>query len=418
MFIIAIGSLKIFFECIIFLSVLFPLFYNPMSSNVLIQFIDDPSSNPIQVPSTITLTNLHNLLGNAPSLFVHGQPILTSLDATLSLLSISHEEVVPITSVYSSSRPATFCSSSFSGHNAAVLAVKLHGNKLVSVGGDSTVRFWDTITKTQYKVQNVNKHWVLGIDCTDEYVGCCSMDGNVSIYNWQGEFIKHVGMHKKGATHICMNGDKVISGGRDGVVAVWQHNGECSFSYRHEGPVDDLLVVRDFIISCGRDIKIKIYKNMKYIKDLKNHTKRINSIKLSGSIMASGGDDCRVFLYNVEKDFAVTKELHHKHVVCGVAISGNNLYVASCSFDMTVRLWDIKTGKLLGSYFHVSAVYRVRFRDNLLISWGKDKLVKTFCTNKREVVSELLCGDEVFDVDANDHLMVAACRDRKVYFFG
>lgn len=389
-----------------------------MQSNVLIQFIDQPDSNPIQVPSSITLSNLHDLLGNSPSLFIHGQPILTSLNATLSLLNISHEHVVPITSVYVSSKPASFCTSSFSGHNAAVMAVKLHKNKLCSVGGDATVRFWDTITKTQFKVQNLNTHWVLGVDASEDFVVCCSMDGKVSVYNWNGDFLKHIGMHKKGATHVRMHGNKVVSAGRDGIVAVLNLEGVCIFSYKHEGPVDDLIVDQEYIISCGRDNKIKIYKDSIFIKELKVHSKRINSIKLKNNILVSGSDDCKVFVYNAKNNFKVHKELQHKHIVSGVAISENNLYVASCSFDMTVRLWDANSGNLVGSYFHVAAVYRVLFRNNLLVSWGKDKVIKTYCTNKRAVVSELLCGDEIYDVDFDDSMMVAACRDRKVYFFG
>lgn len=388
-----------------------------MSSNILIQFIDEPSSDPIQVPSTITLLNLHSILGSSPSLFIHGQPILTTLCDTLSSLNFSHEHVVPITSVYTSAQPATFCSSSFSGHSAAVLGVRLHNNKLISVGGDSTVRFWDVITKTQYKIQNVNTHWVMAVDCNNEHVTCCSMDGNVSLFSWNGDFIKHLGVHKKGATHIKMNGENVVSAGRDGMVSVWGLNSVCLFSYKHDGPVDDLIVVGEYIVSCGRDVRIKIYKNMVFIRELSAHSKRINSIKMNSKILVSGGDDCHVFIYDVENGFKVLKELHHKHVVCGVDISENNLYVASCSFDMTVRLWDVKTGNLLSSYFHVSSVYKVKFKNNLLISYGKDKLIKSFCTNKRAVVSELLCGDEIFDVDIADKCMVAGCRDGKVYFF-
>lgn len=393
------------------------------NEELLIQFMDESEndkSEPIQVPSNISLTHLKQLTANNASLFAYGTEITTTLAQALELTDHNPEDVIPIR--YSikdnTSKPAVFCSSSFSGHEQAVLGVKIHKNRLVSVGGDFTVRFWDVVTKTQYKIQKVNEHWVTCVDANDEFVVTGSMDGKMSMFNWKGEFIRHFAVCKKGVNIVKINDkESVFAAGRDGSVSLYDIAGSVIFSYKHEQAVDDLIVENDTVISCGRDCMIKVYKNKRLVHEMKPHTKRINCITKNKDFLVSCGDDKLVVIYDAKNKYKKVREMKHQNIVMSVAISNNGMYLASASFDRTVRVWDIHSGKQLMSYFHASSVYKVVFKNNLVISIGKDQLIKQFCTKEKKVVSELKCGDEIYALDTSENMLVCACKDRKVYFF-
>ncbi|KAM0677635.1 hypothetical protein BDAP_001781 [Binucleata daphniae] len=397
-------------------------------SLVLIQFHNPPHepSPPLQVPISIPLNHLLSLstTENNFSLYVLSTQITTTLEEALLHTNLTKENTIPITLVCNAtSVPALYNSSTFSGHTQAILCVKIQKDKVYSASGDQTIRLWDLKCRGQEKIFKHSCHWINCIEVKNEVLLSGSMDGKICVYI-NNEFVRSIEAHKKGTSVLRISNnttlDKTnfVAGGRDGKVILYDLHGKSYLSYTHIGPVYDIIYENDMIISCENDAKIKIYKNNLFVKELKNHTKRINSIKLRNNILVSGGDDQKVVFYNLtSKDCVVYKEVYHKNIVSCVDISENNLYVASCSFDKTVRIWDIHTGNCLFTYFHIANVYKVIFRNNLVISCGKDRMIKTFCMKKKKVVSDFVCGDEVFDIDYRDNVLVAGCRDSKIYFF-
>jgi len=181
--------------------------------------------------------------------------------------------------------------------------------------------------------------------------------------------------------------------------------------------VDDILIEKNTIISCGRDGLIKICETHKLKTEVKAHLKRINCIAKNKDFLISCSDDHCINIFDVKNKYKKIRELKHQNVVMSIAISPNGMYVASASFDRTVRIWDILSGKQVMCHYHASSVYKVAFNNNLVLSFGRDHLIKQFCIKEKKVVSELKCGDEIYAMDFNDKMLVCACKDRKVYFF-
>ncbi|EJW02239.1 hypothetical protein EDEG_03323 [Edhazardia aedis USNM 41457] len=410
-----------------------------MTTEVLVKFYDTDENeltDSIQVPITISSEHLHEIIPETSTkshmFYIYGEPILSTLEECILKTNISKENLIPIKLVKElpTKKPAKFCNSSFSGHEQAVLKVKILNNDLaVTSGGDGTVRFWDLNTKTTKKIVKVADHWVLSLKSCKDFIAAGSMDGTLSLIKLNNDFeiIKHKNHNGNGISciEVCsINATNVIiTGGREGKVCILKEDGEIIYSYTHKGPVDCLLYHKGFLYSTGRFGDIKVYKiglnsdEIKFIKEIRGHTKRINSIKIKNDNLFTASDDCKINIYQISKNYTVERQLLHKNVVSSIDISENGLFIASCSFDKTVRIWDISSGNSLATYFHVDSVYKVIFCSNLVISISKDKTVKTFCTKIKKVQSELVCGDEIFDVDYQNGIMVCGCRNRMVYFF-
>ena len=66
---------------------------------------------------------------------------------------------------------------------------------------------------------------------------------------------------------------------------------------------------------------------------------------MQGTHLASGAGDSTVKLWSFEKQKCVATYSDHTQAVWGVAFHDSGNFVASCSLDHSVRLWDVTTGK-------------------------------------------------------------------------
>ncbi|KAJ8309567.1 hypothetical protein KUTeg_014441 [Tegillarca granosa] len=100
-------------------------------------------------------------------------------------------------------------------------------------------------------------------------------------------------------------------------------------------------------------------------RDLKAHYGCVNAIEFShggGELMASGGDDRRVLLWNMEKALSdigspfIMKGEHNSNIFC-LAFDNENRKVFSGGNDEQVSVHDVATGETLDVFLHEDAVY-------------------------------------------------------------
>ncbi|KAM0672572.1 WD40 domain-containing protein [Ordospora colligata] len=392
-----------------------------MPDAVLVEFEDEEGrsvSDRLHVPVSILRTQLQALANTQLSLYVNGQPLLESLDETLKVVGIlSAEEIVKIRMCEDepAAQAAFHCSSSFSGHEGPVLCVK-YADVIATGGGDSTVRFWDPQTKTQSKIVKQHDHWVqcLDVSADGKYVASGALDGGICLYTADGEYVRSFPKHKKGVVVVKFYNGNLVTGSRDNAVIVWDLSGKVLASYAHSMAVTCICTGNDYLASGGKDARIKVYKNMKFFDELRGHAHGINAIDCNGIYMVSGCDGGEVIVW---KDFVLCRRMKHKAEVISVSISSNRLYIASGSFDKTVKIWSLDTGQMMHSYSHVDFVYKVKMMNDLVASCSKDKMVKMFRMSKKKVVSEFVCDSEVYCFDVKDGELVCGTKSNRVYFF-
>lgn len=81
-------------------------------------------------------------------------------------------------------------------------------------------------------------------------------------------------------------------------------------------------------------------------KLLETAKQRYNSVRGDNERLVSGSDDFTLFLWYPEKDKkCVSRMTGHQQLINDVKFSPDARFIASASFDKSIKLWDGKTGK-------------------------------------------------------------------------
>ena len=126
---------------------------------------------------------------------------------------------------------------------------------------------------------------------------------------------------------------------------------------------------------------------------LSGHTKEVTCVVFSsdGTSLVSGSFDMTVRLWDVQTGRVVRTFSGHTHVVWSVSISADCTAIASGSYDMTICLWDIQTGE---------CHYTIRQQGNV-------RHVMFSPTNPQYLIS--ICQGKVWHWDTNGHQIKPPC---------
>ncbi|KAK1259214.1 hypothetical protein QJS04_geneDACA010205 [Acorus gramineus] len=357
-------------------------------------------------------------------------------------------------------RPVNRCSATIAGHAEAVLSVSFSpdGRQLASGSGDTTVRIWDLNTQTPLYTCTGHKNWVLCIAWSPDGIHLVSGSKAGELLIWDPKTGKQSGNpltgHKKWITgiawepvHLNAPCRRFVSSSKDGDARVWDVSlRKCVLILSsHTLAVTCVKWGGDGMIYTGsQDCTIKVWETSqgKLIRELKGHGHWVNSLALSteytlrtgaydhtrkqyssseemkeaalerykkmkGSAperLISGSDDFTMFLWEPSVNKQPKARLTgHQQLVNHVYFSPDGQWIASASFDKSVKLWNGNTGAFVAAFRgHVGPVYQISWSadSRLLLSGSKDSTLKVWDIRTRKLKQDLPGhADEVFAVD-------------------
>ncbi|CAJ0586785.1 unnamed protein product, partial [Mesorhabditis spiculigera] len=360
-------------------------------------------------------------------------------------------------------RPVTRCSSSMPGHGEPVVSAQFSpdGSGLASGSGDCTVRIWDTQTELPLYTCKGHKNHVLCVawspnglriasacrngqillwdPATGEQVGkplaghkqwitslawqplhqdpSCRLlasagkDGNIKIWDTVKALpVKTLSGHTASVTCLRWGGQGLIyTGSQDRTIKVWRVDDGvmCRNLTGHAHWINTLALNTDYVMrtSCFDPSKgSKHPENESQAKEIAEKRYQDAVRVCGGERLVSGSDDFTMFLWNPSENKQMIARLTgHQQLVNQVVFSPDTRWIASASFDKSIKLWCGRTGKFLASLRgHVQAVYQVAWSadSRLLVSGSADSTLKVWDMRSKHLMFDLPGhGDEVYCVD-------------------
>ncbi|XP_013789989.1 notchless protein homolog 1-like [Limulus polyphemus] len=414
--------------------------------------------------------------------FVNEVEITENLKKALEGKPIESEKVVEIVYAAQAVfrvQAVTRCTSSIPGHAEAVISVAFSpdGRFLASGSGDTTVRFWDIHTETPQFTCKGHTNWVLCIAWSPNGKKLASACKKGQIIIWNPNTGKQIGrtltghnqwvtfiswepLHKNGDCRRLASSSKdttiriwdtilsqtlfILSGhtqsvtcvkwggmgllytsSQDCTVKVWREDGVlCRTLQGHGHWVNTLALNTDYVIRTGAFDPTLMAISCTDLSDSELQEKaleRFHSTKGGEpERLVSGSDDFTLFLWLPETDKKpITRMTGHQQLVNDVKFSPDLRFIASASFDKSIKLWDAKTGKYLAALRgHVQAVYQISWSadSRLLVSGSADSTLKVWDLKTKKLQIDLPGhADEVYAVDwSPDGLRVASGGKDKV----
>lgn len=200
------------------------------------------------------------------------------------------------------------------------------------------------------------------------------------------------------AVTISPDGKYIATGGKDNKITLWTETGEeikPPFS-GHSAEISALAFDKtgEYLASASYDNTVRIWqvKNGSY-QELLGHTDEVQKLAFSpnGRLLATAGSDRTIRLWDTEfvqgekeslqnvkpKQQAKKILIGHQGIVFGVGFTADGRYLASSSFDRTVRLWDVKSGVAVRTLQgHTAMVTNLIVKGDQIITVSADHSVK------------------------------------------
>jgi microtubule-associated protein-like 6 len=253
-------------------------------------------------------------------------------------------------------------------HKRAVsfLAFSPSGKELVSIGQDAdhSVAVYDWVNKRKTFSSKTSKQKVLDVQCTESnnFVSC----GVKHIFFWtrhRNTFTKKKGLFGRKAKVqplLCLApcGEMMISGTVSGHLYVWAGRNQVNIIKAHNKSVNALYSSRHGLISGGKDMKVRIWSRSMEpgaIFDVSSfgHQPLVRSVCLSSDanrilIGTKGSEIYEISAADGSNINAGSITAGHcADELWGLAVHPSKPEYCTTGDDMTIRVWDIATRKML-----------------------------------------------------------------------
>ncbi len=242
------------------------------------------------------------------------------------------------------------------GHSGPVKGVAFAGDGrwIVSSGGDGTVKVWDATTRALVRTVTLDAGAATAFAAEGRRAASGHNDGSVSVWDLDaGEKVAAFKRNDAMVSAVAFTGtqDRFAASAHDGTVTLFDlaaRGGAIPILEGHEGPAEALAYspASGLLASGGADRTVKLWNAASYslVRTYRGHNEPVTALALTrdGRVLASASLDGAVRLWSTSSGRTFRSVRLHKARVSVLAFSPDGQMLASASEDGSVRLWEFR----------------------------------------------------------------------------
>lgn len=252
-----------------------------------------------------------------------------------------------------------------------------------------------------------DKFVVTCLQFDDDKIVSGADDSHVNIYSTAtGKKRMTLEGHEGGVWALQYVGNTLVTGSTDRRVRVWDmETGECTHIFTgHTSTIRCLLITKPIkqddqpmIITGSRDSTLRVWKlpdpkyrdghchgnngdpNPYFVHSLVGHRQSVRAIATHGNTLVSGSYDNTVRVWNIESGRLVHLMEGHTQKVYSVVIDAERNRCMSGSMDSSVRIWNLNTGECIKKLEgHTVLVGLLALSNQYLVSAAADSILRVW----------------------------------------
>ncbi|KAJ7481604.1 WD40 repeat-like protein [Mycena latifolia] len=210
------------------------------------------------------------------------------------------------------------------GHGGGVLDLRIDERWIVSCSKDAAIRVWARDTLALHRTLRGHEGPVNAVGLQSGSYGDADMDADADETHKRE---RHMG--------------RVVSASGDGKMILWD-------------------------IASGERVRT-----------FEGHDRGLACIEFKEDLIISGSNDCKIKLWSASSGACLRTLVGHEALVRALAFDARSGRLVSASYDKSVRVWDLGSGRLVREFKdgHTSHIFDVKFDGRRIVSTSHDQRI-------------------------------------------
>ncbi|KAH6894967.1 F-box/WD repeat-containing protein 11 [Coprinopsis sp. MPI-PUGE-AT-0042] len=273
-------------------------------------------------------------------------------------------------------------------HTSSVLSICVHNGYLASAGSDRQVALWNL--KTRKLVKSIYEHEdsVLCVRFDDQQLVSCSKDRTIRVYSFPDMKLRFImDEHRAAVNAVSISGQYIVSGSGDRSVRLWDaKTGKClqTFDNHHSRGIAAIHFQFPTMLSGSSDkhlrlIDITTTQGWSTSPELQRASRPPTTVTPFSPPSSQPPSFCQACGNELNPQIAPPPVAHpqcmHGNLVRTVSLGDD--FVLSGSYDLTIKVWDRKTGAMVADLTggHTGRIFCIDFDCTKIVSCGEDQRI-------------------------------------------